>query len=42
MLGPFYVANAPARERTGQGLVIAGAVAGILGIVGARFVALSM
>jgi protocatechuate 3,4-dioxygenase beta subunit len=26
MLGPFYVANAPARERTGQGLVVTGVV----------------
>jgi protocatechuate 3,4-dioxygenase beta subunit len=26
MLGPFYVAGAPARERTGQGLVVTGVV----------------
>ncbi len=26
MLGPFYVAGAPARERTGQGLVVTGSV----------------
>ena len=26
MLGPFYVAGAPARERTGEGLVVSGVV----------------
>jgi protocatechuate 3,4-dioxygenase beta subunit len=39
MLGPFYVANAPARERTGQGLVVTGVVrtaAGCAPLPGAR------
>ena len=39
MLGPFYVANAPERARTGQGLVVAGRVlsaSGCTPIPGAR------